>query len=124
LLSAVKLYIVDEHESVRTALAERLDRADNMLVVGHCGDAGESVEQVRDTEPDVVLIEVKRKDGMGLELLRQVSTLPNCPKVAVLTSYPSDWEQEAASRAGANYYLLKDIDLDELIGSIVSLVDE
>jgi DNA-binding NarL/FixJ family response regulator len=74
--------------------------------------------------PDVVLIEVKRKDGMGLELLRQVSTLPNHPKVAVLTSYPSDWEQEAASRAGAKNYLLKDIDLDELIGSIVSLVNE
>jgi len=123
-LSAVKLYIVDEHESVRTALAERLDRADNMLVVGHCGDAGESIEQVRNTEPDVVLIEVKRKDGMGLELLRQVSTLPIHPKVAVLTSYPSDWEQEAASRAGADNYLLKDIDLDDLIGSIVSLIGE
>ena len=123
-MSAVKLYIVDEHESVRTALAERLDRADNMLVVGHCGDAGESIEQVRNTEPDVVLIEVKRKDGMGLELLRQVSTLPIHPKVAVLTSYPSDWEQEAASRAGADNYLLKDIDLDDLIGSIVSLIGE
>ncbi len=123
-MSVVKLYIVDEHESVRTALAERLDRADNILVVGHCGDAGESIEQVRTSVPDVVLIEVKRKDGMGLELLRQVSTLPNHPKVAVLTSYPSDWEQEAASRAGAKNYLLKDIDLDELIGSIVSLVNE
>ncbi len=123
-MPALKLYIVDEHQSVRTALAERLDRADEVQVMGHCGDAGESVEQVRITEPDVVLIEVKRKDGMGLELIRQVSTLPGRPKVAVLTSYPSDWEQEAASRAGANYYLLKDIDLDELIGSIVSLVDE
>lgn len=123
-MSAIKLYIVDEHQSVRSALAQRLDRADNVLVVGHCGDAGQSIEQVRTTEPDVVLIEVKRKDGMGLELLRQVSTLPIHPKVAVLTSYPSDWEQEAASRAGADNYLLKDIDLDDLIGSIVSLVGE
>ena len=123
-MSAVKLYIIDEHQSVRTALAERLDRADNIRVMGHSADAAESIEQVRTTGPDVVLIEVKRKDGMGLELLRQVSTLPIHPKVAVLTSYPSAWEQEAASRAGADYYLLKDIDLNELIGSIVSLVGE
>ena len=122
-MTSVTLYIVDEHRSVRTALAERLERVENMHVVGHTGDASEGIDQVRSREPDVVLIEVKRKDGMGLELLRQVTTLPQRPRVAVLTSYPSDWEEEAACRAGADYYLLKDIDLDELIGRIVSLVD-
>jgi DNA-binding NarL/FixJ family response regulator len=50
-----------------------------------------------------------------LELLRQVAEMPNPPKVVVLTSYPSEWESEAATRAGATSYLLKDIDTEELI---------
>ncbi len=75
----------------------------------------------KEEKPDVVLIEVKRRDGMGLEILRQLATLPHQPRIAVLTTYPSSWEQEAAQRAGAIAYLLKDIDSQELVRSIASL---
>jgi len=77
--------------------------------------------QVKGAAPDVVLIEVKRSDGLGLEVLRQVAELPNPPKVLVLTSYPTEWEAQAATRAGASSYLLKDIDLEVLIHQIVEL---
>jgi DNA-binding NarL/FixJ family response regulator len=42
--------------------------------------------------------------------------------VAVLTSYPSTWERKAAQRAGAEAYLLKDIDSEELIRRICALM--
>jgi DNA-binding NarL/FixJ family response regulator len=115
------VYIVDEHESVRSALAERLGHATDLLVIGHSGSPGIVVEEVSTAKPTIVLLEVKRKDGLGLELLRQLTELPEPPRVAVLTSYPTEWEEEAATRAGAEVYLLKEIDSEELIEQIAKL---
>jgi DNA-binding NarL/FixJ family response regulator len=121
-LNPAKLYIVDEHPGVRAALVERLGRAANLQVIGHGGEAGLVVQEIRNGQPDVVLLEVKRKDGMGLEILRQLASLPNAPHLAVLTSYPTKWEEQAAVRAGAECYLLKEIDSEELIKTIANLL--
>ena len=110
-----RLYIVDEHDSVRSALADRLSRASELTVLGHSGDANQVLEDIQAEEPDVVLVEVKRSDGMGLEIVRQISGLSDPPCLIVLTSYPSVWEEEAANRAGATSYMLKDLDTEELI---------
>jgi DNA-binding NarL/FixJ family response regulator len=121
-LNPAKLYIVDEHPGVCAALVERLGRAANLQVIGHGGEAGLVVREIRNGQPDVVLLEVKRKDGMGLEILRQLASLPNAPHLAVLTSYPTKWEEQAAVRAGAECYLLKEIDSEELIKTIANLL--
>jgi two-component system, NarL family, response regulator DevR len=115
---AARIYIVDERPSVRLALVDRLSHAPDIQVIGHTGDAEHVVQAVQDAHPDVVLIEVKRSDGLGLELVRQVAALSDHPRVVVLTSYESEWEFDAARRAGAAGYLLKEIGSDELIRRI------
>ncbi|OGO17317.1 MAG: hypothetical protein A2Z14_17490 [Chloroflexi bacterium RBG_16_48_8] len=121
-MSSTRVYIVDEHRSVCIALADRLEHSGDLQVIGHTGSADEALRDVRESCPDIVLLEVKRSDGMGLELLRQLSTLAKPPRVVVLTSYSSFWERQAASRAGAAFYLLKDIETEELIQHITNLV--
>jgi two-component system response regulator DevR len=120
---AVRLYIVDEHDSVRSALAEYLDRGSNLSVVGHAADVESALEEIARDQPGVVLVEVKRTDGMGLEIIRQISRLPDAPQLIVFTSYPTKWEKEAAVRAGASLYVLKDIKSDELIEHISELAE-
>lgn len=117
-LSEARLYIIDEHVKVRSALAERLDQAANLLVVGHAGEVEEVMQDVGEKKPDIVLLEVKRKDGMGLEILRSIVSMDCSPRLAVLTSYPTKWEEDAALRAGAICYMMKDIDSEELIRMI------
>lgn len=117
-MCAARIYIVDERPSVRLALVDRLSHAPDIQVIGHTGDAEHVVPAVQDAHPDVVLIEVKRSDGLGLELVRQVAALSDHPRVVVLTSYESEWEFDAARRAGAAGYLLKEIGSDELIRRI------
>lgn len=121
-MRCVRVYIVDEHNSVRLALANRLSHSVAVQVIGHTGNADEVLRDVRRICPDIVLMEVKRSDGMGLEILRQLSTLVTPPRLIVLTSYPSFWERQAASRAGVSSYLLKDIETEELIHHITELV--
>lgn len=116
-----RLYIVDEHEKVRVALAERLDQSASLEVIGHASDCDQVIDEISKLQPDLILIEIKRKDGMGLELTRQIATLPNAPRLVVLTSYQKTWEEQAAARAGAFTYLLKELDSQGLIRKIESL---
>jgi DNA-binding NarL/FixJ family response regulator len=106
---------------VRRALAERLSRAGSAVIVGDAAEAAEAMASIGQGEVDVVLVEIKRSDGMGLELVRQISAPPDAPKVVVLTTYPTDWEEAAARRAGAAAYLLKDLDAKELLRHIQSV---
>lgn len=117
-LSEARLYIIDEHVKVRSALAERLNQAANLHVIGHAGDVEDVMQDVGEKKPDIVLLEVKRKDGMGLEILRAIVSMDCSPRLAVLTSYPTKWEEDAALRAGAICYMMKDIDSEELIRMI------
>ena len=117
-MSEARLYIIDEHVTVRSALAERLDQAADLRVIGHAGDVEEVMRDVGEKKPDIVLLEVKRKDGMGLEILRSIVAMDCSPRLAVLTSYPTKWEEDAALRAGAVFYMMKDIDSEELIRMI------
>ncbi|MGD2162451.1 MAG: response regulator [Anaerolineales bacterium] len=118
-----RLYIIDEHDQVRKALAERLGQSSTLSVVGHSADCNQAVEDITAYDAQIVLIEVKRKDGMGLELTRQIASLPQAPRLVVLTSYQKTWEEEAAARAGAVTYLLKDLDSEQLIRRIEALAE-
>ena len=114
-----RIYILDERESVRHALADRLARTMSVAVVGESGEASRALQAAQEAGADVVLVEIKRGDGMGLELVRQFSAAPEPLRVVVLTSYPTEWEEAAAKRAGASVYLLKDIHTEELLQYIL-----
>jgi DNA-binding NarL/FixJ family response regulator len=108
-----RVYLIDEREPVRRALVDRLTRTASVVVAGDGSDAAQALQAVQEGGVDIVLVEIKRADGMGLELVRQLTTVPGAPRVFVLTSYPTDWEEAAAKRAGASDYLLKDINTEE-----------
>ena len=109
------VYIIEENDTVRSALVERLSQAPTIEVVGHSGRIELVIEEIPQLRPDVVLLEVKRSDGMGLEILRRLKELQTPPRIVILTSYPAEWEEQSAVRSGADAYVVKDIDTDELL---------
>jgi len=96
----------------------RLCSASGILVVGETADAEDGLLEVQALRPDVVLVETKRADGRGLEIVSWIAQCGLSAKVVVLTSYPSEWERWAAQRAGASLYLLKDIGSPSLVEQI------
>ena len=115
------LFLIEEHEQVRAALAERLSNIEGVELVGQAGDAQEALREVERLRPQVILIESKREDGLGLELVRQAAHSAWNPQVVVLTTYEVPWERRAVRRAGAQEYLLKEIDSAELLKRIQAL---
>jgi len=121
-VAKARLFIIEEHQGVRCALEERLNRSPEIEVIGHTGEADQAVRAVQQLKPDLVLAEVKRSDGLGLEILRLLSSCKPSPRLVVLTSYPSYWERDASFRAGASSYLVKSLDSEELIHHLVMLL--
>ena len=117
------LFIIDDRESVRNALAQRLSRVTGIHIVGSAGTGHDGVNLIRVTRPDVVLIEPKLADGQGLDALRRIRTENPDVRVIVLTSYLDDFERQVALKLGAERYLLKNIDSPGLAEAILGQND-
>ncbi len=123
-VAPASVYIVEERASVRNALADRLSQSADVTVLGHSGEIQVALEEIEECAPDAILVETKRSDGMGLEVLRRLSMLKKRSKIIVLTSYPTSWEEERAMQSGADAYRLKNIESEELIRLICTMVGD
>ena len=121
-MGLIQVYLIDDHAAVRQALLARLCATPGLHVVGETGEAEAGLLEVKTLRPDVVIVETKRADGRGLEIVSWIAQSGLGAKVVVLTSYPSEWERWAAHRAGAALYLLKDIASPDLVRQIQSAV--
>jgi DNA-binding NarL/FixJ family response regulator len=110
--------IIDEHETVRQALEDRLCSSATVDIVGCTGCWQEGIHMAVDQTADVVLLETKRSDEQGMTALRRLHAEVPTTHVIVLTSYPDAKEKDEALEAGAVRYLLKDIGSDYLVQEI------
>jgi DNA-binding NarL/FixJ family response regulator len=117
-MSPARLLIIDDHDTVRDVLAARLGTAAGVDVVGCTGCWKTGLQETMELKPDVVLLEIKRADGQGIEALRCLTKQCPCSSVIVLTSYPDAEERIEACRIGVSRYLLKDIDTPQLVREI------
>lgn len=114
----IRVLIVDDHKVVRVGLREILEASTGIVVVGEAATAGEAVAKARALLPDVVLLDTRLPDNTGLAVCRQLKDERSAMKVLVLTSFADDNTILTAMRAGADGYLLKDVDEEELVEGI------
>jgi two-component system response regulator DevR len=114
----IKLLIIDDRETVRQALEDRLSQAPEIELVGSVGSTEEGLRAVHAFLPDVVLLEIKMADGSGVDACRRITEAAPLANVIVLTSFMDEAERQAAFQAGASSYVLKDIDSQRLIRAI------
>jgi len=114
----IKVLIVDDHQVVRQGLRIFLELHEDIQVVGEASDGNLAVEQVRQLQPDVVLMDLVMPNLDGISATRQVKALSGSTKVIALTSFTEDDKVFPAIQAGASSYLLKDVSPDELVEAI------
>lgn len=118
----IRVFIVDDHANVLKALASQLASSTERIVVDTATGVEETLKSVCLLQPDVILVETKRADGRGLELVEKIRHSGVKSKIVVLTSYFNEWERVMLAGAGVKDYLLKDIGSPHLIEQITSLV--
>jgi DNA-binding NarL/FixJ family response regulator len=104
----VRVLIADDHPLFREGMRGRLDRVDDIAVVGEAADGDEAVQLARDLAPHVVLMDIKMPGLNGIEATREILRANPSVGVLMLTMFEDDDSVFAAMRAGARGYLLKD----------------
>ncbi len=113
-----RLLIVDDHEVVRLGLRSMLENYPDFEVVAEAGNAKEAVQQVGIKNPDIVLMDIRLPGTSGIEATEEIISKHPKTKVIMLTSYAEDEMLFSAIKAGASGYVLKQINLDDLVKSI------
>jgi DNA-binding NarL/FixJ family response regulator len=103
----VAIMLVDDHEVVRMGLRTLLERRPGFLVVAEAGTVAEAIIMAHQSQPDVVVMDIRLPDGTGVEACREIRGARPETKVIMLTSYADDEAVYGAIMAGASGYLLK-----------------
>ena len=110
---SIRVLVADDQEMVRAGFAMILSAQDDVEVVASCADGVAAVEAARRLRPDVALVDIRMPRTDGLEVTRRLAGTGRPPgvdpvKVVVVTTFDLDEYVEAALRAGASGFLLKD----------------
>jgi len=108
----MKILIADDHALFRDSLRSLLE-AHGLEVVGEAKNGREACELARRLKPDVVLMDLSMPEVDGLEATRLISAELPAVKVVVLTASDDDAKLFEAIKAGAQGYLLKNLDSEE-----------
>jgi DNA-binding NarL/FixJ family response regulator len=115
-----RVVLVDDHPVVRGGLRALLT-ASGVEVVGEAATVDEAVAVVRQSRPDVVLMDLQLADGGdGVTATVAIGALPTPPRVLILTTYDTDADILRAVEAGAAGYLLKDAEPQVLIDAVAA----
>jgi two-component system, NarL family, response regulator DevR len=114
----IRLLLVDDHEVVRVGLRTVLHNNQGITVVGEAGSKAAAVRAAKRLKPDIVLMDVRLPDGSGVEACRDILASDSTTRIIFLTSYADDDSVLAAVLAGAQGYVLKNIDARLLVRSI------
>jgi DNA-binding NarL/FixJ family response regulator len=114
----IRVVLVDDQQMVRAGFRMVIDSQPDLTVVGEAGDGAAAVALLRSTPADVVLMDVRMPGLDGIEATRQVTALPEPPRVVVLTTFDLDEYVLAAIGAGASGFLLKDAPPEEMLAAV------
>src|SRR5687767_6218242 len=114
----VRVFLVDDHEVVRRGVAEVLEDDPDLTVVGEAGSVAEALARVPAVRPDVVVLDMRLPDGDGADLCRLLQERVPGVRCQVLTSYGEREAFDAAVRAGASGFLLKQVRGQALVSAV------
>ena len=117
-MNSIRLLIVDDHLVVRQGIQMLLDTEPSIQVVGEAGNSKDAVREAGRLKPDVILMDLVMPQGDGIQAIAEITRSITTIKIIVLTMFHDETKISAAIEAGADGYLLKDADGEELIRAI------
>ncbi|MEI7677970.1 MAG: two-component system response regulator NarL [Betaproteobacteria bacterium] len=113
-----RILIIDDHPLFRKGARQLLEMAPSLEVIGEAANGEDGVALARQLEPDLVLLDLHMRGMGGIETLKAIRDAGLDCRVVVLTVSDHADDLVAAIRAGADGYLLKDMEPEELLAAI------
>lgn len=114
----IKVMLVDDHAVVRSGLTSILEAEPDIVIAGEAADGLEAIEKAPALAPDVIIMDILMPRCTGLEAL--IPLKEKLPDTAVLILSISEREEDLfqALRLGAQGYILKSADVDEVVAAV------
>lgn len=119
----IRLLVVDDHALVRKGLASLLRRDVRFIEVKEACDVNDAIRTLANFEPDLILLDNHMPGVRGIDAISTLKEMRPSSKVLMLTISGDENDLSAALLAGADGYLLKTIDPDQLSNAIIRQLD-
>lgn len=114
-MAPLRVLLADDHSLFRCGISSMLSSREGIEVVGSARDGLEAIELARETQPDVILMDVDMPRCNGLEAVRRLKAETPDVKIVMLTVSDDSDDLFEAIKSGAQGYLLKDLEPYQLI---------
>ncbi|MCR9422128.1 response regulator [Vibrio sp. RM-69-4] len=114
-MTRCRVMLVDDHPLMRRGINQLLSFEDDFEVVAEACNGSEAIALAHDIEPDLILLDLNMKGMSGLDTLAALRADESTATIVILTVSDSALDIEAMVKAGADGYLLKDTEPDELV---------
>lgn len=111
----IRVFSVDDHPLLREGIAAIINSQPDMFVIADASNARDAIQQFRNLQPDVTLMDLRLPDKSGIDALIAIRNEFPEARVIVLTTFEGDVEIQRALEAGARGYILKSTPPKELI---------
>ena len=120
---SIQLLLVDDHTLFRRGLKALLSQDERFLVAGEAGDVGEALRCLAQQRPDVILLDNHLPGVRGVDAIPALKEAAPAARVLMLTVSENENDLSAALQAGADGYLLKTVESDQLADTILKVMD-
>lgn len=110
----VRVFIVDDSSIVQERLVSLLRELAGIEIVGQAGTAHNAIVGIQRLKPDVVILDLRMPDNNGLTVLKTIKQGLVTPVVIVLTNHASAIYRRECRLAGADYFLDKSTEFDQI----------
>jgi two-component system nitrate/nitrite response regulator NarL len=112
--------IIDDHPLFRKGVSDLLAMAPELILVGEAGDGEEGMRVAVECRPDLILLDLNMKGMNGIQTLERLRRADLDARVVMLTVSDSEEDVVAALRAGADGYLLKDMEPEDILEQLLA----
>lgn len=111
----LSVLVVDDSTAVRERLVELLGTVAGVIDIRQAGGVWAAREALAHLQPGLVVLDIRMRDGTGIDLLQQIRAAGPGPVVVMLTSFPLEPYRRRCLAAGADYFLDKSAEVDRLV---------
>lgn len=120
-MAAIRVILADDHAVVRKGIREFLEEEGDICVLAEASDGETAKQVIQAHRPDVAILDIRMPGATGIEVTRWVRKELLPVKVLIVTAYDDHPFITAALQAGANGYVMKDADADQIIAAVRSI---
>lgn len=117
-MEKIQVLLVDDHKLVRDGVQSILEPISDITVIGSVPSAEDAINVVRETRPDVIVMDIMMSGMTGIEAARWIKASDPSIKVILLAMEISKGYVSAGIKSGVDGYLPKDVDKETLVKSI------